>query len=70
MDSMHPDTVAAKAAWNNFAARQPLGPCTGFDPFNDAYALRPAALPGESALNTFALVTGAGQFIPCSSILR
>lgn len=57
------DSIAARNAWNTFAAGVPMGSYSGFNPFNDPWVgAVPVALPGESARKTFALVTAAGNF--------
>jgi hypothetical protein len=63
MTAADPASVAAKTAWNNFAAGIPLGQRSGFKPFNDPWiGAVPAALTGEAARKTFALVTATGTF--------
>lgn len=62
MDPTNANTIAAKRSWNDFAATQPNGSIRGFDPFNAWVGTFPAALPGESALKVFALVTAANTF--------
>jgi hypothetical protein len=58
------NSIAARNAWNTFAAAQPMTAYSGFNPFNDPWAGGPVPLgvPGESARKTFALVTAAGTF--------
>jgi len=58
------NSIAARNAWNAFAAGVPMGAYSGFNPFNDPWTAGPvpAGLPGESARKTFALVTAAGTF--------
>jgi hypothetical protein len=58
------NSIAARNAWNAFAAGVPIGAYSGFNPFNDPWigGPVPAGLPGESARKTFALVTAAGTF--------
>ncbi|MGH9404249.1 MAG: hypothetical protein ACRD3D_00260 [Terriglobia bacterium] len=58
-----PQSIAARAAWNNFAPGVHMAARAGFNPFNDPW-LGPATagLPGEAALKTFALVTSTGTF--------
>jgi len=63
MDPAHPDSIAARTAWNNFAAGVPMGAYSGFNPFNDPWVgVVPGPLPGEAARKTFALVSSAGNF--------
>jgi hypothetical protein len=63
-DHAHPNSVAAKAAWNAYAAGVPMTAYSGFNPFNDPWIAGavPGSLPGESNRKTFALVTAAGAF--------
>jgi hypothetical protein len=61
------NSIAAKAAWNNFATGAVAGGgpgavITGFNPFNDWVLPYPAGLPGEANLKMFALVTAANTF--------
>jgi hypothetical protein len=58
------NSIAARNAWNTFAANSPMTAYSGFNPFNDPWTAGavPGALPGESARKTFALVTAAGTF--------
>jgi len=57
------DSIAARNAWNAFAASVPTPPFSGFNPFNDPWVgALPAQEPGELPRKTFALVTGAGTF--------
>ena len=58
------NSIAARTAWNRFAASVPMGAYSGFNPFNDPWTNgpMPQGLPGESARKTFALVTAAGDF--------
>ncbi len=63
MTATDPASIAARTAWNNFAAGKTLGTRSGFNPFNDPWmGAEPAGLPGEAARKTFALVTGDGKF--------
>ncbi len=63
MSHAHPNSVAARNAWNAFSAVLPPGSVTWFNPFNDPWVGGvPAQLPGEANRKTFALVTGAGIF--------
>jgi hypothetical protein len=57
-----PNSIAARAAWNTFAAGLPVNACSGFNPFNDDWIGGPVPLGvrGESARKTFALVTAVG----------
>jgi hypothetical protein len=59
------NSIAARNAWNTFAAGVPMGAYSGFNPFNDnnpwpGPPLVP--LPNELARKYFALVTAAGAF--------
>jgi hypothetical protein len=57
------NSIAARNAWNTYAAGQPMTAYSGFNPFNDPWAgAVPLGQPGESARKTFALVTAAGTF--------
>lgn len=63
MTAADPASVAAKAAWNNFASSGAGTSITGFDPFNASRnGPVPQQLPGESNRKTFALVTKDGRF--------
>ena len=56
-------SIAARTAWNNFAAAAPIGAYSGFNPFNDPWVGPvPGPLPGEAARKTFALVAAGGTF--------
>jgi hypothetical protein len=58
-----PLSIAARSAWNTFAAGVPMGSCLGFNPFNDPWVgAVPGSQPGEANRKTFALVTAAGTF--------
>jgi hypothetical protein len=65
-DMLHntPNSIAARNAWNTFAAGVPMGAYSGFNPFNDPWigAPVPGPMAGEAARKTFALVTAAGTF--------
>lgn len=63
-DHAHADSVAARAAWNAFAAANPRHSYAGFNPFNDPWVGGPVpmGLPGEAARKTFALVSAEGRF--------
>lgn len=62
MDPATQNSIDAKNAWNAFAAGAPANSIRGFDPFNAWPGAFPAALPGESNLKAFALVTGTNDF--------
>ena len=59
-----PNSLAAKAAWNNFATGAQIGAYTGFNPFNDPWINGPMPVQqaGEANRKTFALVTAEGHF--------
>jgi hypothetical protein len=58
-----PNSIAAKNAWNTYAAGVPMGVYSGFNPFNDQWNGGPFAQgPDEVARKTFALVTAEGTF--------
>jgi hypothetical protein len=59
-----PNSLAAKAAWNNYVAGVPISAYSGFNPFNDPWTHGPVpqAQPGEANRKTFALVTVEGHF--------
>ena len=63
MEHANPQSVAARAAWNTFAAGNMRQSYSGFNPFNDPWiGPVPMGQPGEAARKTFALVTTAGHF--------
>ena len=62
MAAADPLSVAARAAWNNFAHGLQMGAMSGFNPFNDWNGGFPVAQPGDGAMKTFALVTAANTF--------
>lgn len=63
MTATDANTIAARAAWNNFAGANPRISYSGFNPFNDPWVgAVPAAQAGEAARKTFALVSTAGTF--------
>jgi hypothetical protein len=63
MERNHPNSIAARGAWNTFAAGVPIAAYSGFNPFNDRWdGAVPTPQPGEANRKTFALVTAEGHF--------
>jgi hypothetical protein len=62
-DHADPRSIAAKAAWNTFAASVPSHSFSGFNPFNDDWVgVVPVQQAGEGNRKYFGLVTVAGDF--------
>jgi hypothetical protein len=59
-EPLHPDSIAAKASWNAFAAAG--GAITGFNPLNGWVGPFPPAKQGDGPPKIFAVVTSTGDF--------
>lgn len=61
-DPASANSIAAKGAWNTWAAGVFMGSYSGFKPTTDWGLVQPAIKSGETLPKTFGLVTGTGDF--------